>query len=243
MSECRIIAEVGSCHGNSYKTAKQLIKTAKSVGCAAVKFQWIDEGSVESKNNANVFMPPDWPERLIEYGNIIGIPVFFSCFGHACLKDVSRKMIALAGFGCKMMKFPFPQRFDTESIEQALLLFSEVFVSTGVMDKWILPEHDRLKTLYCHSIHDQPVYPVVEELNFNGLFTPSFFYPPIAFDGFSSHCLDEGQVCRAINHGASIVEVHMKLEDSPLSIPDSRISLVPQQVERIVHHAKVGNRG
>ena len=234
MSKCRVIAEIGSNHNNDLKTAKEFIRMAKLVGCAAVKFQWIDEGSVESTNNAGIFLSEGQVEKLIEYGKTTDIPVFFSCFG-----GVNEKMLTLSNLGCKMMKFPFPQCKDVLEIEQALPLFNELFVSTSPMDKWMLPEVDRLKTLYCHSVHGQPVYPVIEELDFNGLFSPSI-YPSLRFYGFSSHCLNEGQVVRAINHSAKVVEVHMKLEDTPLSIPDSRLSLVPQQVERIVRHAKVG---
>ena len=101
------------------------------------------------------------------------------------------------------------------------------------MDKWELPENDRLSTLYCHSIHGEPVYPVIEELDFTGLFQ----YPgspqsrAFGFTGFSSHCLNQEQPIRAIKQGATVVEVHMKLEDTPLSIPDSRFSLLPAQVE------------
>ena len=229
MNKYRVIAEVGSNHGNDFKTAKQFIKMAKRSGCSAVKFQWIDEGSVESTNNAGIFMPEAWIERLLEYGIMVGFPVFFSCFG-----DVDRKMLSLAHLGCKMMKFPFSQRHDIANIQQALLLFNEVFVSTAPMDKWELPEHDRLRVLYCHSFHGQPIYPVVEELNFQGLWGPSIF-PTIDFDGLSSHCLDVGQVERAIKQGARVVEVHMKLEDTPLTIPDSRFSLLPHQVERITY--------
>lgn len=85
MGKVTLISEVGNCHFGSLEKAKSLIRISKECGADIVKFQ-----AVKAKDLPNGSMPYDfyvmcdlgldWYMELIDYGNYIKIPVFFSIF-------------------------------------------------------------------------------------------------------------------------------------------------------------------
>ncbi len=229
MPVTRIVAEAGSCHLNSLPTAKKLIDAAADAGAWAVKFQWLDEGSVESGNNAGIFIPEKWIPRLKAHADKQGVELFFSCFGVPAI--IEWKMGVLARDGIKYMKFAFPQRHLHNLHDLSYDLFKETFISHSPMD--LLPDHPTLRRLYCHSVHGQAVYPVETWLDWEGIFPP--------FHGFSDHSKGKMQAIQALIQGATILEKHIRLDDTPMSIPDARIAIPPSVLSEICEHARLPN--
>lgn len=211
----RLVVEMGSNFAGNFEPALEFVRQAKTIGAWALKGQLFPEDFGDKRN---IPFPEDWIAPLVAYGKDAGIKVFFSTFGSD--SKCGRYMNYLYGLKVDVLKIAFLYRKRLELIKDALELFNEVIVSTSVMDKPLLPEASHLTTLYCHSINGEAVYPVVDELNFAGLFDE------YGFDGLSSHCLDIGQVGRAINSGAKIVEVHAMLDDQPRNLcPDAHFSI------------------
>jgi sialic acid synthase SpsE len=88
-----------------------------------------------------------------------------------------------------------------------------------------------MKKLYCHTINGKTIYPVIEKLDFVGLF-------PL-FDGFSSHFFNWRQNVEAMKHGAKIIECHFKLNKPDIDCPDSRFALKPKEVEQIISQIRM----
>lgn len=223
---CRLIVDIGSCHDGKPETAFGLIDAAADAGAWGVKGQLFPDRE-EFTRTGNVPLPEDWIHRLVDRGRKRRCKVFFSSFGEP--HEQERYLRLMWSEGMRIAKFAFPHRYRHGLINQSLGSFEEVIVSMSPMDLWLFPDHPRLTKLYCHSIHGEPVYPVESVLDFAAIL-------PLGFDGVSLHTLGTDQMIRAINAGAKVLEVHMKLPDTPLRIPDARFALEPAQVAEIVRH-------
>lgn len=89
-----IIAEIGNNHLGNFNKAKELIRSAKNSGASLAKLQAIDPVKIESGSMTGEFyqkvaLTLDEYIELIEYGDLIGIPVFYSIF----FKDKTKKII------------------------------------------------------------------------------------------------------------------------------------------------------
>lgn len=93
-----MIAEAGNTHFGCLKTAKEMIKIAKDCGADLVKFQAIEPdfvasyGSMPEAFYKHVAFSMGQYEELIEVGNMMGMPVFFSIFGKSLWPLASKTM-------------------------------------------------------------------------------------------------------------------------------------------------------
>ena len=91
-----VIAEFGLCHDGTVESAKEVIRAAQDCGASAVKgqaFKYADvKGSMPSGFYKERCFNPIQCLELIQYGNQLGITVFFSIFskGYECVTGAQR---------------------------------------------------------------------------------------------------------------------------------------------------------
>ena len=207
----KIIVDPGSCHMGKMEYAKEFIRVAYDCGVDAVKYQLFAPNSPEAETN--IPLPYSWLLTLKMLGDEIGVEVFASAFDADAVDH-----IALCG--CKSIKFAYGRPIIL--VEQD---FENVYASGDIMN---MPAVGT--SLYCHAVHGSPVYPVVETLNFKGIFKTQGG----PYDGFSSHCYDWRQNIEAAREGATVLECHMTLDKSDIDCPDNNFALNPKNVERMV---------
>lgn len=215
-----IVAEVGSTWANNKQHAKEIIRRCKDAGASYAKFQLFAKGS-EYDQGGNVFLDLGLFTEFVGYGKELDLPVTASVFYDKALEH-------LFSLHVPFIKFAHSQRLKTDWIKATVTSGRMAVVSTNVMDLYALngigngSSDGRLVKLFC-----QPVYPVTWHTNFEGLF-------PNRFDGYSCHSLGWTEVKRAVNEGATWIEVHVTLPyNDCVATPDGRFALKPDEFKEL----------
>lgn len=215
-----IIAECGINHFGNMEIARELIRQAKLSGADYAKFQLYDVDRV-FPNKRIMARGINWYESvkptqltkeeakmLFDYGNEMGIEVFFSVFDAERIKWCEE-------IGVKRYKIAYSQWRN-------LFLWEH-------LPNLIISAPYKIKnktTLYCI-----PKYPTqLKDLKFNSI---SFS----DFDGFSDHTIGIEASMIALSRGARIIEKHFCLtrERDGSDIP---LSITPSELKQLVDFAK-----
>ncbi len=214
-----IIAEVGQNFCGSMDLAKQLIILAQFNGADLVKFQLYDHRQLYGDNPVipNAELSFDQAKMLFDYGEQIGMEVFFSVF------DVER-VDWCEEIGVKRYKFAARMR-DNNVIDKVVSIGKPIIMSfTGerphiplsiqeaMCSKMTLRDHSWITFLYCPG-----GYPAVwEDLHFGKIDLGHW-------GGFSDHTIGIVAAKIAIAKGARVVEKHFAVDhttgvDAPWSM-------------------------
>lgn len=232
MSRTFVIGEIGSCHDGSFEKAKRLIRAALDAGCNAAKGQfWSSSDRMAARRrNADDYlavyrrgqMPVEWLPRLRGYAESIGIE-------WACSTYLPEDVRVVAPF-VKLFKVSSFENTSEGMIRAHRAAGKRVLVSTGLTDHdgmWRLRtswESVDVEFLHCTSGYPTPS----EDMNLAAI-------REYKLDGYSDHSglIEGGQA--AVHHGARIVEVHVRLEDSNAENPDAgEHALLPEDLRAYV---------
>lgn len=207
----KIIADIGSCHGNRWKYFERAIDVAQAYGIS-LKCQLFGHEQVVG---GNIKLSPDLFSEAMDAAEDAGVEMFASVWGEVdyyAARAESRSAI----------KFAYSQR-NNPLISKALEDFNTVYISCQHLD---LPEkdHTKVRRLLC-----LPQYPVYQKLYLAECF-------PV-FHGFSDHTLGIMQTCEAIARGAQCIEKHVKFEGYT-DCPDAKFAIDEVQLERLVAYAR-----
>lgn len=204
-----IIAEIGQNYCNDMQLAKDLIFLAKKNGADLAKFQLFDSSKLPFKTDCELTF--EQAKALFEYGNEVGIEVFFSVF------DVERVKWC-EQIGVSRYKVAYSQRNNSELRDA--LQGKDVIVSSNYGWK-------NAKYLYC-----VPHYPAeLKDLHLSFLNWRDFF------DGFSDHTIGLDAAKIALSLGAEIIEKHFAI-DHKTGI-DAPWSMTPDELAELVRFSKV----
>jgi len=148
---------------------------------------------------------------LFDYGQEIGMEVFFSVFEAKYVRWCER-------IGVKRYKIAFSERFEQRLQEAVLRTGKRVIISSGYPQKG-------LDTLFCI-----PDYPA----SIDNLRGADFLH----FSGFSDHTIGLDAAKIALARGAKIIEKHFVMEHG-MDVPDAPWSMAPDELAELVRWEKV----
>jgi sialic acid synthase SpsE len=227
-----VIAEAGSSHHNSLKSAHNLIEAAKEAGADAVKYQyWSSSKALAERRNtpiaepvyAKYKLPIGWLEILSDHCKRAGLEFMCSTF---LIQDIA--VVA-----------PYVDRFKVSAFESGWGDFiyaheeyrREVIVSVNPGNK-ICYGSNPYTTANYKRLHCISHYPTkLADLGLSRIKTEEL-------DGFSDHSGNVIAGAMAVGQGAKIIEAHIRLDETPKDNPDYGHSLTPFDFWLYVKHVR-----
>ncbi len=219
-----IIAEIGGSHLGDMALAKRMILSAKTNGAGLVKSQLYNAEDDKGKPNYDLIKKAELTfeqaKDLFDYGESIGIEVFFSVFGVQYVDWCER-------IGVKRYKLACEYR-EAEVVEAIAQTGKPVIISTRG-DKRLPGSVNQPIWLYCipdypATIQDMPIFHDTDDWPY--------------YNGFSDHTVGIDAAKIAIARGASIIEKHFILDrNSPA--PDAPWSMTPGELAELVRWERV----
>lgn len=217
-----VIAEIGSawrCGKNHLGNAVYAVSTAKWAGADAVKFQFTsDPRAMELRRNVPegsytiLAWPEEWIAAIKQQCDEIGIEFMCTIFHKDDIAKINQYV--------KRWKVASLESEDDGLVHEMRLTGKPVIVSHGAMDA----SQGRAGYKSLGHLHCTAAYPAkLDSLNLSVISN-------YGYDGYSDHSCDALTGALAVACGASIVEVHFKLFDTPSDNPDYRHSLWPEQL-------------
>ncbi len=249
-----MIAEIGINHNGNVELAKSMMLAAKNANCHFTKFQLYQSGSRLQKNSLTEYLHEtaedneislnDIFERsrldnnackaLIDYGNEINIPVFFTVFdieSAQTIRDLGQEIVKVASMDCNNLNL---HKFLNK------LNFKTVIISSGMTDEFELlrsisiysPDTEVL-VMSCRSSYPAKIGDIdLGEINYLKNITGRTI-------GFSDHTEGILTSSLAVASGAKFLERHFTTDkdlsgpDNPMSLEISEISELSNQVQLI----------
>jgi len=249
-----IIAEIGVNHNGSVELAKKMIKSAKSSGANAVKFQTFTAETLVSKETPKVNYQIETTDKTESHFDMIKslelshedhYPIIEYCKSQeiqfiSTPYDVESARF-LDGIGVEVFKTASADIVD-------LLLHSflantgkTVIISTGMATikeiSEVLSIYKKAGNLNIILLHCVSNYPCkFQSLNLKVMSTlESEFNLPI---GYSDHALGHYPSVAAVALGAKVIEKHFTL-DKNLKGPDHKASITPEDFKELVNAIRV----
>ena len=231
--KCKIIVEIASNHFGDMDLANEFIKISSEMGADYVKFQSSRYQDLVNKNDFQA----EWVRKtslsneahylLIESCKKYNIPFLTTCFTKSRIKF-------LASLGLKEIKVASPDLLSFAMIKELALKFEHLIISTGMhtvneISKNI--EFLKNKNINATLLHSISLYPTPLDQSWMN----KFLWLCDNYDkvGYSNHTADIDVIKFAMDNGAKLVEVHMKLgENGPGRA--SAWDLLPSELEEIV---------
>ena len=251
MQRVYVMAEIGINHNGSLDQAVRLIRTAKAMGCDAVKFQ---KRTVEAVYTAEELARPresvfgatngdlkrGLEFSLAQYQQIdavcreVGIEWSASCWDEGSVR-------AIAELGVPWLKVPSALITDIPLLGVYRETGIPVILSTGMSTEREVGDATSLfgsphvhSILHCHSAYPSPI----EELNLSYLYTLMEWGYQV---GYSSHTVSPWPCLMAVGIGARVVEFHLTL-DRTLWGSDQAASLEPKAAQKLVEEIRTFER-
>jgi sialic acid synthase SpsE len=184
------------------------MKSAKDAGLDAVKIQLFPEGK-----NGNIVTPVEWWDDLAEEAKTLKIDFSASCFNDHLKAFVLSKRPPF-------LKIAHSMRGNFDWMEECKSAGVRCIVTTNFLDIQSIP--DKVETLYTFEINKVPVYPVTSIIDFEGIFS--------VFTGFSDHSINSVNAWSAKEHGAKVIECHIKPTEDAKGCPDAGFAMGPKKL-------------
>ncbi|MFB3883655.1 MAG: N-acetylneuraminate synthase family protein [Thermodesulfobacteriota bacterium] len=211
LKNTKIIAEVSSNHSGDMFLAKEFIRITSLIGADYVKFQssryedlsdkddsqaaWIKKTSLSDEDHL----------ELLEACNKNNIRFLTTCFS-------IKRIPFLASLGLQEIKVASPDLLSYAMIEKLSETFSHLILSTGMHSiKEIKTTIDFLLKNQINStlLHSVSLYPTrMEQASMYKFLWLKDHFPKV---GYSNHVGSIEPIKFAMNHGAEIIESHIKL--------------------------------
>ena len=233
-----IIAEIGINHNGDLSLAKELIDTASSTGCNAVKFQKRTIDLVYTQEELDKYRESPWGttnreqkeglefsleqyKELEQYANSKNLDFIVSCWDLQSIDDIENTC------NVKYHKVASALATDKEFLEKLNATGKPVILSVGMCDesrvKAAMDILDNVEyVLACTS-----TYPTIpEEVNLTHITTLQSQYPEVKV-GFSNHYNGADACVGAVALGAQCIEFHITKDrtmygsDQPASIQNA----------------------
>jgi sialic acid synthase SpsE len=231
-----VIAEAGACHEGQYARALDLIIAAHEAGCQAIKFQLYDADRLSARRHAELFretyrryqLPHRWLPDLQYHANVHGLELILSVYDHYDLEAAIcyADWLKIASFESQDHALLDTCRLTGKPLLISLGLATEIDILRARFFRW--SGVSGIFLLHCISAYPAPFY----ELNLSVIRRHRL-------DGFSDHTGHVLTGALAVAYGATILEVHLKLEDTPVENPDFPHALIPADLSTYVEYARL----
>lgn len=248
------MAEPGSNHNGSLKTALELIDAAAAAGADAIKFQThraeehyvrdtpsfpylekIAPGKTTFQVNKEIEMPRAWHAKLREHAEKRGM-LFLSTPSDRSAVD---ELVDRHGMGA--IKIASPEAVDLPFIEYCARKGRPMIISTGMCNLGDIEDalsvlercsNDQVVVLHCVTLY--PTEP--QQVNLRAMKTiASAFGVPV---GLSDHTMGIEVPLAAVSLGASVIEKHLTL-DRRQKGPDHPFALEPDEFKAMVQGIRI----
>lgn len=238
-----VVAEVGSTHDGDLDKAYRLIRLAADIGANACKFQfWSSSERLAYRRNALAYraiyhrymMPSQWLPLLGAECDARGVEFMSTVYAESDIGTVA----------------PFVRRFKVASFESQDLAFlrahcafgKPLIVSLGMLSfretRQLLRRVPQIAcVLHCVSAYpcprDQLQARTIQEIKQRiGVKSTTLSV------GLSDHSLSEVSGAVAVAAGASVIEFHLRLEDTDSANPDYPVARHPEAAQRYVEYIR-----
>jgi len=233
LSKCFIVAEAEINHNGCFKTALEMIDTAKNIGADAVKFQYIVADEIATKDSEfyEIFKKVEFSDtqyrELIDYGKDNGIECFLTA---PSLKTVYN----LANWKPKFIKIGSTNITNIPLLEAVGQIGIPVILSTGLANigeiEMALEAIGSVPTCLLHCTVQYPAK--MSDLNLRAIETMRSVFPSNVI-GYSDHSEGEYASLVAVVLGAKVIEKHFTL-DRLQNGPDRAFSTDPEGFKQLV---------
>jgi sialic acid synthase SpsE len=231
MGRTFVIAEAGSCHDNKMQSAYRLIDAAKECDADACKFQFWSSSKALATRRGIPEAEPKYEayrmyqsnlEMLKNHCDQVGIEFMVTVYIPEDIGTIA----------------PLVRRFKVSAFESK---WSGEFTPYAQYEKPIIAStngghslHTLDKVKWLHCISNYPTE--MEDLNLNKM------RHDCEYSGLSDHTANVLTGAAAVAAGASIIEAHIKLEDTPADNPDFPHSLDHSEFEEYVRNIRTVER-
>mgnify|MGYP001577217654 CR=1 FL=1 len=218
-----IIAEIGVNWDGDFQLLKKMLQKAKSVGCDLVKFQAFTKEMIKDHPESDRLMKSSISTKNIQQindlSNEIGIEWFCTPMYPEAVDFLNPYVKRF-----KIREFDSRPLFDNSStplFEKILKTGKEIFISTEKLPfKLDYYNNPKINWLYCI-----PKYPcLIDEIDFEKIHK---------IGGFSNHCPLSDALIKAVEAGATILEVHVTF-DKQKNFIDNNVSFDFNELEMII---------
>lgn len=252
--KCFIVAEVSANHGQNFKRAVSLVKTARKCGADAVKFQTYtpDTLTIDVNNRyfrikhpqwggqtlyqlyRKAYTPWKWFKKLKKVADSEGLVFFSTAFDKTAIDFLEELDVPLH----KIASF---ELVDIPLIKYAARTMKPLILSTGMATFPEIREavmaarkagSKEIVVLKCVSSY--PARPDQMNLNSMSRMRKSFRVPV----GISDHTLGTGVSLAAVSLGAVMVEKHFTLSRKIKTV-DSFFSIEPGELKELVSNIRM----
>jgi N-acetylneuraminate synthase len=246
-----IIAELGTNHMGDVKIAKEMITTAKTFGCDAVKLQKKNVEKIYTKEFLDSPLESPWGttqremrlhrefsekeiSQLVKHAKSLKIPIFFSCWDINSQKQMRK-------FKTKFNKVASAMLIHKKLLEEIAKEKKYTFISTGMSTMKDID--NAVKIFRKHKcpfelMHTNSAYPIPNE-EANLKLIPVLEKKFKCKVGYSGHEIGATDVCiPAVMLGATSVERHFTLNRTWYGY-DQSASLEPSGLFRLVRDIRV----
>jgi len=241
-----IIAELGTNHMGDVKIAKEMITTAKTFGCDAVKLQKKNVEEIYTKEFLDSPLESPWGttqremrlhrefsekqiSQLVKHAKKLKIPIFFSCWDIDSQKQMRK-------FKTKFNKVASAMLIHKKLLEEIAKEKKYTFISTGMSTMKDIDYAVKIFRKYkCpfELMHTNSSYPMSNE-EANLKLIPALIKKFKCKVGYSGHEIGTTDVCvPAVMMGATSVERHITLNRTWYG-HDQAASLEPAGLFRLV---------
>ena len=242
-NKVKIIAEAGLNHNGDFKKLIKLIDIAKKANADFVKFQLfktknfinkkfshkkVDYEKVYKRFQSLEFSFGEW-KKAIQYGNKIGIRVFFSIFDKESLEFLKKLKINL-------VKIPSGEINNYDLLKSINRSKIKVILSTGMSNlNEIKKALGYLKNCEVILLHCVSEYPTINP-NLNNIKLLKIKFKKET--GYSDHTTDTLTPAFSVLAGAKYVEKHFTYNKNQ-KIGDHKFSLNPKELKLMVENIKL----
>lgn len=241
-----IVAEVNTSHGGDMETAKEMIRSAKEVGCDCVKFQsW----SAESLYSRTYYKQNPISQRLVKKFSLASedqkllaeycreLNISFSSTPYA----VNEVDFLLSECGVPYIKVASMDLNNYPFLEYIARTGTAIVLATGMADLEEIKravdviekqQNHNICLLHCISIYP-PEISTIRLKNIVGLKREFPDYPI----GFSDHSLGTEMDTAAIALGACLIEKHLTLDKSKIGM-DNQMATEPEEFAQMIQQCR-----
>lgn len=221
----------------------RLIEAAHMAGCSAYKNQYISKTDEVRRRRKAVGQYPsyDWLNYPLEWHAICRKRCNELGMAYGCSTNLAEDLVRVSPY-VQFHKRPSFENNDHEWLSAAKQSGQRFMVSAGMLDDEGLVELIEAVDPWGEILHCTSSYPApVESLNLAVI-------SEYSLDGLSDHARHLRVGAYAVCAGATIIEAHLKLNDTPASNPDAAVAFTPAQfylyveaireAERMMGHGK-----
>jgi len=236
-----VIVEPGINHLGSVNKAKEIIKTASECGADAVKFQTLHPSELFSdkffpeiveKIKKSQFSKNEWLE-LKRFAKKLKIDFFSTPTGEKSLK-------LLHSINVPCFKIGSGELNKDYFIKNVAKIGKPIILSTGMSSlseislivEILKQKNCPFALLHCNSSYPSPI----EDANLSTIpDLKKIFDVPI---GYSDHTIGTEACLAAVALGATIIEKHFILDDSP-GLDDVSLSVFPNELKNMINQIRI----